>query len=158
MVDLCLVVKWSSIPMVVWKPDWINLVQNVVYIWHFANENTLVKEKTVKVVKLSESQPRHPDYLDRNFIQSLSSFLCKKNCCFHFQTEWVWRMDYFLFCRPNVDFPEETNTDLLPSDGKKKNQGTLEIWILDRSGIQMVESCPIVKWFDIRTTAWIPDI
>ena len=33
MVDLCLIVKWSGIQMVVWKPDWKSLfmVQNVQY-------------------------------------------------------------------------------------------------------------------------------
>ena len=61
-------------------------------------------------------------------------------------------MDYFLFCRLNVDFPEEPNTDLLPSDGKKKNQGTVGIWIPATSGIQMVESFHIVEWSSIQTT------
>ena len=34
MIDLCLIVKWSGIWMVVWKPDWksLFLVQNVQYL------------------------------------------------------------------------------------------------------------------------------
>ena len=34
---------------------------------------------------------------------------------------------------------------------------TVGIWIMDSSGIQMVENSPIIAWFAIQITIWIPD-
>ena len=34
---------------------------------------------------------------------------------------------------------------------------TLTIWILDKSGIQMVQICLVVKWSGLRMVVWKPD-
>ena len=47
--------------------------------------------------------------------------------------------------------------DCLQRNKTKKNKSTVTIWIPDKSGIQMVDLCPVVKWSGIGTVVWKPD-